>query len=87
MRKLSKSKKPQILVDNEVAWTKEYCDCLSVGKTPSREIAMRYSHPTIKSALEGETRGKCAYCESKIKHISYGDIEHILPKNKEARPD
>ena len=30
---------------------------------------------------------KCAYCESKIKHISYGDIEHILPKNKNARPD
>jgi len=37
--------------------------------------------------LEKETHGKCAYCESKIKHISYGDIEHILPKNISARPD
>ena len=39
------------------------------------------------SAPIDETHGKCAYCESKIKHIDYGDIEHILPKNKNARPD
>jgi uncharacterized protein (TIGR02646 family) len=24
---------------------------------------------------------KCAYCESKIRHVSYGDIEHIVPKS------
>ena len=27
------------------------------------------------------------YCESKIKHVEFGDIEHILPKNRNARPD
>lgn len=87
MRKLNKLDKPQILVDNAVLWTQEYCDCLKEGKTPSKEIATRYNEDSIKSTLEKETHEKCAYCESKMKHISYGDIEHILPKNKDARPD
>ena len=25
---------------------------------------------------------KCAYCESKITHVDYGDIEHYKPKSK-----
>ena len=50
-------------------------------------MVSRYKEPTIKATLEKETHEKCAYCESKMKHITYGDIEHILPKNKDARPD
>ena len=87
MIKLKKGDKPQVLVDNAAAWTKEYCACLDAGKKPSQQVATRYNDPTIKTALEKETSGKCAYCESKMKHVSYGDIEHILPKNKDARPD
>ncbi len=87
MIKLSKSKKPQVLVDNANQWTKEYLDCLNANQKPSDTIAHRYNHPEIKAALEEETAGKCAYCESKIKHIAFGDIEHILPKKKTARPD
>ncbi len=26
--------------------------------------------------------GKCAYCESKIRHVDYGHIEHFRPKSK-----
>lgn len=87
MRKLKKNPKPQILVDNAERWTEEYCSYLKEGKEPTNEVATRYRHPDIKQELEKETYGKCAYCESKIKHISYGDIEHILPKNANARPD
>lgn len=87
MIKLFKQPKPQILLKNDEKWTKEYCKCLSKGEKPSSEIANRYNNIEIKSTLEKETNGKCAYCESKIKHVSYGDIEHILPKNAEARPD
>lgn len=67
--------------------TPSYCACLNAGNKPSDTVANRYNHPEIKTALEKETHEKCAYCESKIKHISYGDIEHILPKNRDARPD
>lgn len=86
MIKIKKTPKPQILIDNAVAWTQEYCSYLDAGKKPPAEVATRYNDPTIKEALEKETHGKCAYCESKIKHISYGDIEHIFPKNKNACP-
>nr|WP_239015299.1 AAA family ATPase [Archangium violaceum] len=27
-----------------------------------------------------EARGKCAFCESQLAHISYGDVEHFRPK-------
>lgn len=87
MIKLSKDKKPQVLVDNATQWTAEYLACLNANQKPSETIAHRYNNDEIKQALEKETHGKCAYCESKIKHIEYGDIEHILPKKKTARPD
>jgi 5-methylcytosine-specific restriction endonuclease McrA len=39
----------------------------------------------LKRHLLAETHDKCAYCESKITHVDYGDIEHIVPKS--VRPD
>lgn len=87
MIKLFKGKKPKVLVDNAAQWTIEYLTCLNNNQKPSDTIAHRYNHSDIKTALEEETHGKCAYCESKIKHIEFGDIEHILPKKKTARPD
>ena len=47
-------------------------------------IENKYSQKEIKKALIEETNGKCVYCESKILHISFGDIEHILPKSELA---
>lgn len=87
MRKLKKETKPRTLEENEKSWTKEYMDCIVAGVEPSSTVAHRYNEPSIKNALIKETHGKCAYCESKMLEVSYGDIEHILPKNKNARPD
>lgn len=87
MIKIEKNQKPQVLIDNEKEWTKEYLNALSGKVKLNDSIKNRYNHKDIKKALEKETYGKCAYCESKIKHITYGDIEHILPKNKDARPE
>lgn len=39
-----------------------------------------YGHSTVKEALKKVQYGKCAFCESKLDHISYGDIEHFRPK-------
>ncbi|WDM44918.1 HNH endonuclease [Microbacterium luteolum] len=30
--------------------------------------------------LAAETKGKCAYCESKINNVAYPHVEHIVPK-------
>lgn len=39
-----------------------------------------YAHDEVKQALRAAQYDKCAFCESKITHISFGDIEHFRPK-------
>ncbi|MEI7869868.1 MAG: hypothetical protein WCI11_18430 [Candidatus Methylumidiphilus sp.] len=39
-----------------------------------------YGHQTVKQALILMQHGKCCFCESKILHIAYGDVEHYRPK-------
>jgi uncharacterized protein (TIGR02646 family) len=39
-----------------------------------------YAHESVKKALIAAQHDKCAFCESKITHISYGDVEHFRPK-------
>ena len=85
MIRIKKLPKPQILIDHAAEWTQQYCSQIESGEKPNDDLALKYNNPVIKDTLEKETYGKCAYCESKIKHIAYGDIEHIFPKIK--RPD
>jgi uncharacterized protein (TIGR02646 family) len=76
MIRLVKIQIPDILRRNETTWTQELLADGGQGKAKSS----RYGHPDIKSALIAETHGKCAYCESKLLHIAYGDVEHIIAK-------
>lgn len=39
-----------------------------------------YGAQDVKAALIKTQFGKCCFCESKIVHISYGDVEHFRPK-------
>ena len=39
-----------------------------------------YGAKSVKQALQKAQHGKCAFCESKITHIAYGDVEHFRPK-------
>ena len=39
-----------------------------------------YAHSSVKEALIAAQHGKCCFCEAKITHISYGDVEHFRPK-------
>lgn len=81
MISLTKKTKPKILEDNEQNWTKVLTDKLSKGEKPTNTEKTRYRHPQVKAALIDETKGKCAYCESKLLHIHHGDVEHIYPKS------
>jgi hypothetical protein len=80
MIRLSKMAKPAVLVDNEAAWTTEYADYLA-GTRATPEPS-RYRDPAIKATVRLETSDKCAYCESKVTHTYFGDVEHILPKSR-----
>ncbi len=48
-------------------------------RTDSFEF-QRYSHGTVKTALNELFHGKCAYCESKIIGTQPTDVEHFRPK-------
>lgn len=39
-----------------------------------------YGHRTVKQTLIAAQHGKCAFCESKLRHVAYGDVEHFRPK-------
>jgi uncharacterized protein (TIGR02646 family) len=39
-----------------------------------------YGAPSVKEALSAAQHDKCCFCESKVSHISFGDVEHFRPK-------
>lgn len=80
---LEKGQKPAILERNGRAWTEALLKRLKAGEQPTEAEKNRYRHSDVKEALVTETHGKCAYCESKVLHVSYGDVEHIIPKSVE----
>lgn len=90
MIKVIRGPKPSILSRNEVIWKREISNASSayllskskLNKEKLERAIKRYGHPQIKSALIEMFHGKCAYCESKILHVDYGDIEHFRPKSK-----
>ncbi len=69
---------PKILLKNGAKWTQ---DLLAAKSPTAREKAeSKYKHKQIKHALVAMFKSKCAYCESKIAHVTYGHIEHFRPK-------
>lgn len=47
----------------------------------SKEFSAKiYAHHDVKTTLSVAQHGKCAFCEAKITHVSYGHIEHYRPK-------
>ncbi|QNQ10743.1 retron system putative HNH endonuclease [Sphingomonas alpina] len=79
---MAKGPAPAILAQNGAQWRADLLAILGRGDKPSEAIKGRYRHKDIKAAIIEETHGKCAYCESKVRHITHGDIEHIVPKSK-----
>lgn len=80
MIELKKIAKPQSLVDNGDAWSKDLMDEYYASGAINKTKQARYNKADVKQAVKNETKEKCAYCESKITHIYPGDIEHIIPK-------
>lgn len=80
MIRLTKAAIPPILAAKAAEWTQALLLALRAGG-PTEAQKGRYRHPQIKAALIQETAGKCAYCESKLRHITHGDVEHITPKS------
>lgn len=50
-------------------------------------LLTNYKYSENKKALEEAAHGKCMYCESKVSHVYFGDIEHIRPKSADKYPE
>lgn len=85
MIKLTKKEEPDVLKINGPTWKRNLLNKIASGAVILDGDKNKYRHPEIKAVLIKETNGKCAYCESKLLHIAYGDVEHIVPKS--THPD
>ena len=82
MIRVTRTKKPALLVDKAASWKREI---RSASTDAARKKAQgKYGHDEIKQALVEMFHGKCAYCESYVPHIDYGHIEHFKPKSTPA---
>lgn len=79
---LAKGEKPDILRVNEVIWRDGLLDLIARGEATADYLRNKYGRDEVKDALKAETAGKCAYCESKPLHVTYGDVEHIVAKSR-----
>lgn len=48
---------------------------------PGKLTVQVYDDPVNKAALIKASFGKCIYCESSVRHVDWGEIEHIKPKD------
>lgn len=80
MIKVQRTPKPALLKKKSHIWTKALLSCVNIDAWNKQ--LNKYQNPKIREALESMFHGKCAYCESKITHVSFGHIEHYRPKQK-----
>jgi uncharacterized protein (TIGR02646 family) len=75
---------PKALTKNGQRWLNELRIIKSNVHATKKQIDQainKYRHHDIKKGLVEMFHGKCAYCESKITIITYGNIEHFRPKS------
>lgn len=90
MIKVARTEKPIVLVSNAENWTKEYLVAREnyiesktiENKNALNSIEKKYNQEEVKTSLKIMFHKKCAFCESHITHINYGQIEHFKPKSK-----
>ncbi len=89
MIKVERIAKPSILVDQADNWRNNYQQAITgsnnnprnkTAQNNKKKAEKKYNHKDIKAALKQMFNGKCAYCESQVLHIDFGDIEHFRPK-------
>lgn len=80
MIKLRKGVVPDEIQQQINERTQRYLRLTQTGEPIPESLAAAYKEPQVKELLRAETSDKCAYCESKVSHVDYGDVEHILPK-------
>ena len=71
---------PDILTSKGVAATNQLKADFDNGTIKFEIDPKIYGDKSVKEKLSELQNNKCCFCESKIGHISYGDVEHFRPK-------
>lgn len=71
---------PNILKTKGKDETDKLCAKFAGGETKFDFDSSIYGHKEVKETLKTAQNHKCFLCESRITHISYGDVEHFRPK-------
>ena len=58
----------------------EHCAAHAAGEREFQFDTAIYGNEDVKSALVEMHRGKCCYCESHVRHVTPGTIDHFRPK-------
>ncbi|MCX6361101.1 MAG: TIGR02646 family protein [Armatimonadetes bacterium] len=80
MIRADRGTEPTVLSSKKAAWDNAVAEART--KQAKKAAFAKVRHQQIRTALEEAFHGKCAYCESKIKHVSYTQIEHYRPVSK-----
>ena len=70
---------PGLLVERGAALTAELCARADAGE-PLRFDRGVYGAVEVKEALRAAQHDKCCFCEAKLGHAQFGDVEHFRPK-------
>lgn len=74
---------PEVLRRRGEPATRKFCAQIDADPGAYQSFGFNariYGHPSVKEALRRAQHDKCAFCESKVTHISHGDVEHFRPK-------
>lgn len=71
---------PAVLREQGSVSTLELCRAVEAGGQKLDFDKEIYGAPSVKQALSLAQHDKCCFCESKISHVAYGDVEHFRPK-------
>lgn len=77
---IHRNEEPDILAIKGKAEQLALCDAYDKGNREFNFKGNIYGHETVKKTLIAMQHDKCCFCEAKITHISYGDVEHYRPK-------
>jgi 5-methylcytosine-specific restriction endonuclease McrA len=85
LRRVARTACPRSLARNAARWTAELL-AASADRTRNRRILdrlySRYRTPDIQEALRDMYEGLCCYCEARVSHVSWENIEHRQPKRR-----
>jgi uncharacterized protein (TIGR02646 family) len=77
---IRRTDEPAILQSHGLPEREALCIAWQQGAKKLDFKASVYAHESVKAALKVMQHDKCCFCEAKLSHISYGDVEHYRPK-------